>query len=148
MGRVAAVFGGLVGVLLVPLALAAPTAWVLVPAHLLFSVLVTIATTGEGFAGRPERARLWGLAYLVASVAMVAALELGAGVRSSRYWIGPWVLVLLWAWVPPVAAGLAGWMGEARERALGRRAVRSRRRVRAERPTTWPDVDESPAAEE
>ena len=80
MLRLAAILGGLVGVLLVPLALAAPTSLLLLPAHLAFCALASAAAIGEGLAARPERARLRGAWSLVATIGMVAALQLGSGV--------------------------------------------------------------------
>src|SRR5687768_7223715 len=114
MRRLLAIFGGLLGALLVPLALAGPTAWLLIPAHLAFTILATVAAVLEGFAGYPERARIWGFGHLVATLAMVGALELGADLRdgSAWYWFAPWIAAAVWGWVPMVAAGLAGWGGE------------------------------------
>jgi hypothetical protein len=104
----AAIVGGLLGGLLVPLALAAPTSLLLIPAHFLFTLLASIAALGEGLSGRPQRARAWGGAHLLASILMVAGLEVGARVHEVRYWIGPWILALLWGWLPMVVGGAAG----------------------------------------
>ena len=131
MRRLTAIFGGLVAVLSIPLALAAPTAWVLVVAHLGFTAIATVGAALEGLAGHGERARLWGLFYLVATVLMVATLEFAATERGAgtSYWAAPWLAALLWGWIPPVIAGLGGLFGEERARALTRRAVRRRRRL-------------------
>lgn len=133
MGRILAVFGGLVGLLLVPLALAGPTAWLLLPAHGVFALLATAGSVVEGVAGRPQRARLWLLGYLVASVAMVAGMELGSMVRGQSYWTLPLAILLLWAWIPAAVAGVAGWFGEHRLLARTRRSRRRRRRIRTAR---------------
>lgn len=130
MGRLAAVLGALLGILLVPLALVAPTAILLLPGHLAFTVLATAGAVGEGIAGRPERARLWGASHLVASIAMVGALELGSRVDGRAYWIVPWVFAVIWGWIPAVVGGLSGWMGEAIRRKLSDRAVRRRHQAR------------------
>lgn len=117
---------------LIPLGLAVPTAWLVVPVHLVFAALVTVATLGEGLSGHPERARRWGLGYIVSSLLLVAAMELGAALRGTAYWQLPLALMLLWGWVPPAVAMVAGGVGELRERALGRRAVRRRKVARVE----------------
>lgn len=132
MGRLAAIFGALLGVLLVPLALAGPTSLLILPAHALLSTLTTAAALGEGFAGRPRRARWWGVGFVGASLAMIAALELGAEAQGGAdgrawYWVAPWAGALLWGWVPPAAALVGSWVGELRRSALARHAVNSRR---------------------
>jgi hypothetical protein len=126
--RPLATLAALVGALLGPLALSAPTAWLLIPVHAVFSAMVGLGAALDGWAGRPERARLWGFGYLVASALMVGGLQLGADTRSAgmAYWGGPWLAVLLWGWIPPLLAGGAGWVGGYRERRLVRRAVRAR----------------------
>jgi hypothetical protein len=128
--------GGLIALLLIPLALSPQTAWVLLPAHLLLTVLATIGAVAEGSAGWPARARMWGAAYVVATAAMVAALSLGANARGSGmlYWGAPWLAALLWGWIPPIASGLSGWMGEARRRQRNRSALRQRRAARSAPP--------------
>ena len=130
MGRLLAIFGGLIGVLLVPLALVSPTAWLLLPAHLAFTVLATVAALGSGVAGRPGRARAWGVGHLLASIAMVTALEIGSrAAGGSCYWIVPWLPAVMWGWIPSVAGGLSGWFGESVSRYRSSRAIRRRRRV-------------------
>ncbi len=131
MRRLAAIFGGLFGVLLIPLGLAGPTAWLLVPAHLGFTIIAAVGATLEGLMGYGERARLWGLFYLVATIAMVGTLELAATARGSSelYWMAPWVGALVWGWIPPVVSGLAGTFGEERARNMNRRAVQHRKRA-------------------
>ena len=125
--------GGLLAILLVPLALAAPTAWLLLPVHALFTVLALLGTLAEGAAGWPQRARMWGAAYLVATAAMVASLALGADARAQGidYWGAPWLAALLWGWTVPVASGFAGWMGQSRQRQRNRRAKKRRTTKRA-----------------
>lgn len=130
MGRLGAVIGALVGVLLVPLALVSPTYVLLLPAHLIFTALAVVAAVLEGLAGRPERARLWGFGHLVASIAMIGALELGARVSGTSWWVLPWILVLLWGWLPISIAGLSGWAGEYIRQRRSDRAVRLRRQAR------------------
>lgn len=122
------------GLLLPPLALSAPTAILVVPGHLLFAVLVVIGAVIGGWAGRPEGPRAWMLGYLVITLATAAALEVGAELRGAGlgYWGIPWTAVLLWGWLPPVVAGLAGWLGVQRRQRLSRRAVAARRKIRSE----------------
>lgn len=131
MGRLLAIVAGLLAVLLVPLALGGPTALLLLPAHLGLSLAVVAGALLDGFDGRPERARRWGFFYLLATFAMVLALELGADARGRAlaYWGVPWVAALAWGWIPPVASGLAGMIGAARERRLVGRVVRHRKTV-------------------
>jgi hypothetical protein len=124
MSRVLAAHAALLGLLLAPLALSGPTAWLLVPVHAVFSVLVSLGAALDGWRGHPDTARRWGFGYLVASALMIGALQLGAETRGAgmAYWGVPWVAALAWGWIPPVIAGFAGWIAEARERRLVRRA--------------------------
>ncbi|HHO50671.1 MAG TPA: hypothetical protein ENK18_07290 [Deltaproteobacteria bacterium] len=140
MGRLLAIFAGCSALLLVPLALSAPTAWLLVaPVHLALAGLTCAGGLVDGIAGRPEGARRWGLFYLLASLAMVAALELGGMLRAPRlmgvavpglYWGGAWCLVLTWGWFPPVFCGGMGVVGELRRRRRTHRVLRRRRAQR------------------
>lgn len=125
------IVAGLLAFLLVPLALSGPTSLFLLPAHLAFAAVTSTGALLDGFDGCPERARRWGFVFLVASAAMVGALELGADVRSTGmlYWGPAWLGALLWGWIPPVVCGMAGVMGEGRQERLVRRAVRARRRA-------------------
>jgi hypothetical protein len=135
VNRLLAIFGALLGILLVPLALIGPTAVLLLPAHLAFTATATAGALGEGVAGHPERARWWGLMHLVGSFAMVGALELGARIiEHSAYWVVPWTAAVLWGWIPSVTAGVAGWAGEGILRWRSGRAVRLRHRRRARAP--------------
>ncbi len=129
MGRLAAILGALIGLLLVPLALVSPTWLLLLPAHLLFTLLALAATVAEGLAGRAERARQWGFGHLVATIAMIGALELGARVDGSRWWLIPWVLVLLWGWLPITVSGVAGWAGDEIRGRRSARAVKRRKQA-------------------
>ncbi len=131
MGRLLAILAGLVALLLVPLALSGPTALLLVPGHALLALLASVGAADAGFGGRPESARRWGLFYLVATALMVAALEIGARVRGQQiaYWGVPWAAALVWGWLPPVVSGVAGALGELRERRLVKRVVRRRQRL-------------------
>jgi hypothetical protein len=126
--RLAAILGGLVGVLIVPLALVAPTSILLIPAHLGFALLATFGAVGEAVVARPERSRIWGLWFLVASIAMVAALQFGSQVDGRAYWMLPWIAALAWGWIPPVVAGIAGWGGDALRERRTRQVVRARHR--------------------
>lgn len=129
MSRLIAILAGLLAVLLVPLALSGPTALLVPPAHLAFCLAVATGSVLDGLDGWPERARRWGFVYLVATVATVAALQVGADVRQAGlgYWGVPWVAVLAWGWMPPVIAAFAGSLGAARARRLTARSVRHRR---------------------
>ena len=81
-----------------------------------------------------ELARRWGFFYLLATLAMVVSLEVGARVRGEAlaYWGVPWVVVAVWGWIPPLVAGGAGMLGSGTERRRVRSAVRRRRRRAAE----------------
>ena len=130
MGRLLAIFAGLLAVLLVPLALGGPTTLLLLPAHLGLSLVVSTGAALDGLDGHAERARRWGFFYLLATLAMVVALEVGAGVRgkSLGYWGVSWAVMLLWGWAPPVISGFSGMVGAARGRRLVRSTVRRRRK--------------------
>jgi len=130
--RLTAIFGGLFGILLIPLGLAGPTAWLLIPAHFGFTLIAAGGAAIEGLTGHAERARLWGLFYLVSTLAMAGTLELAATARGSSdfYWMAPWFGALLWGWIPPVVSGVAGTFGEERARNMTRRAVQRRKRTR------------------
>lgn len=132
MSRLLAIVAGLLAVLLVPLALSGPTALMLLPAHLAFAAVVCTGAVLDGFDGWPTRARRWELLFLVVSVAMVAALQLGAEVRGlwMGYWGIPWIGVLLWGWIPPLICEMAASMGSVRQQTLTRRAVARRRVMR------------------
>ena len=127
MGRITAVFGALFGILLIPLALAPQTAWLVLPGHLFFSGLAVVGPLIEGFRGHPGRARTWGLLYVAATVLIVVALDRGSSARESWYWMFPWTFVLIWSWIPAAAALVGTSMGAARRNRLSRRAVDQRR---------------------
>lgn len=128
-----AVLAGLLGILLVPVALAGGTAWLMLPAHLVFAGACTLGAILAGLDGYPGRARAFGAAYLLGSLAAVVALSWGSGARDgSWYWILPWAGSLLWAWAPPVVAGVFTWVGARRRRGRTRRTVRRRRRAALE----------------
>lgn len=126
MRRLLALLGVSAGLLLPALALVGPTAWLLPPAHLLFSALVVVGAFVEALAGHPGRARLWGLGYLITSIVAVGAMEFGSTVEGRAYWTVPWLILLLWGWAPPLAAGLSGWAAEAISAWRDRRVVRRR----------------------
>lgn len=125
--RLLSACGGVLAVLLLPLSLSGPTAWLLLPAHLLLTAVAALGAALEGLTARPERARIWGLGYLVATLLVAGGLELVTQVRQADawYWGPPWLGLVIWGWVPPLVAGLAGAFGDLR---LARRR-RARRRV-------------------
>ena len=130
MVRLLAMVGGLLGVALVPLALSATTAWLLlIPAYLTFVGVTSTGAFLDGFDGRPEHARRWGFFSLVATALMIGALEVGAQARGARmgYWWGPWLCALFSGWLPPVVGGVMGAAGVWRRRRLLRRVARARR---------------------
>lgn len=128
-----AVGAGLFAVALVPLALGGGTAWMLIPAHLVFSGLCAVGALLCGLDGHPARARAFGIGFVAVSLAVVGALTVGSEVRGgSWYWMVPWAPALLWSWVPPVIAGAAVFLGQRRRRSRTRRTVRRRRRIARE----------------
>ncbi|TVQ91122.1 MAG: hypothetical protein EA397_11550 [Deltaproteobacteria bacterium] len=123
-----ALFTTLLGAMLIPLALASGTAWLLLPGHLVFSILCCLGPILAALGGRSWRARTYGLGYLALSIALVIALAIGSEVREgSWYWILPWAGGLLWAWIPPVIATGSAWVADLR-RAQRTASVVSRRR--------------------
>ena len=115
MQSLLAVLGALLGIVLVPLALAGGTAWLLLPGHLAFAGACAAGAVLAGLDGHPWRARTFGGAYLLGSVLVVAALAIGSEARDgSWYWILPWAAGLVWGWAPPVIAGIMGFVGERR----------------------------------
>jgi len=127
LGLIAAALGAL----LIPLALGSGTAWLLLPAHLVFALICALGATLGGLGGRPWRARIYGLGYLAASLAAVVALAVGSEVRAgSWYWILPWAGALLWAWIPPIIVLAAVAVGELRRGQRTRWTVRRRRQRR------------------
>jgi hypothetical protein len=117
MERLLVLFAGLLAVLLVPLGLSGPTAMMVPAVHLGFALVVCAGATLEGVDGRPGPTRWWSIAYLVATLAMVVALEIGTlahGARSS--WSVPWAFLLVWGWIPPLVVAAAGALGRLRER--------------------------------
>lgn len=128
-----AMFAGLVGATLVPLALSAPVAWLMLgPALGMFVSLACTGATLDGLAGRPEHARRWGLAAVVVVGLTCGALEVGSMLRGEGlgYWSGPWLCALGVGWLPPLVAGTMGAVGERRRRQLHVRVVRARRAAR------------------
>lgn len=128
MTHLLAIVAGLLAVLLVPLALSGPTALLLLPAHLAFVLVTSTGAILDGLDGCPERARRWGFLYIVATLLMVAALQLGGDVRGQAlsYWGIPWLGAVIWGWIPPVVSGMAGVLGIARQRRLVTRVVHVR----------------------
>ena len=133
MSRFAAGLASLVGLLLVPLGLAAPTSFVLLPAHLFFTVLTLVAVCSDAFLGRPGRVMVWTALYVVASLAMVVSLEVGFSVRPEGWYaltpIVPWAGAVIWGWVVPVAGVIGFEIARLRRRRLSKIAV-ARRRAR------------------
>lgn len=131
MQALLAVLSGLVAIVLVPLALAGGTAWLLLPGHLILAVACSGGAVLAGWRGQPTRARLFGGGYLAATLLVVAALALGSEVRDgSWYWMFPWAVALFWGWIPPVIAGIMTMVADTRRRGLTRRVVRKRRRAK------------------
>lgn len=127
MGRLLAILSGLLGVLIVPLALAAATSWLAVLAHLLLAATCTTLSVWHGAAGRPAEARGWGLWFVLVTVAAGLSLHVGSWQRDGWGWAVPLVLLCLWGWIPPVIAWVAGAAGTSRRWSRSRRAVGRRR---------------------
>jgi hypothetical protein len=113
----------------IPLALSAPTAALLVLAYGLQCAVVSAGAAIDAFRGRATRARRWGFAHLVASVLVVAGLEVGARVQGGTwsYWGLPFAWVLAVGWLPPLVAFGLGALATDRGRRRIRRLVRARR---------------------
>ncbi|MCB9664153.1 MAG: hypothetical protein H6732_08555 [Alphaproteobacteria bacterium] len=133
MIRLAGVATGLLGLLLVPLALTAGTSWLAVLGHLALTALCVGLAWFDGLAGRPATARAWGAWAAVCTAGVAGALHLSWSAHGGWAWMAPFALILLWAWVGPVAGWLAGAVGARRQAARARRAVARRLRDQA-----WP----------
>lgn len=121
MTRLLATLSALLGLSLVPLGLAGPTAWLSPIAHAAFSLLVVAGALSSALRGRGEEARRWGLGHLMVTLALAAAFDLSG----SGWWGGPFALMLTWAWAPPVWAGVMGAVGDFRS---GRLRFRKKKR--------------------
>lgn len=126
MRRLLAIVGGLGAVFAVPLGLVGPTSWLLLPVHLGLTVIAVFGASMEAYRGAPERARLWGFAHLLATIAILVSMELGRRVSDGLWWYVPWLGMLAWGWIPMVVGGGAGWIGEIVSRWRSRRMVRRR----------------------
>lgn len=134
MRRLLAVFGGLTGIFIVPLGLVAPTAWLLVPAHAAFTAVCIVGALLSAARGHADGARRWGAWHLIATVGAMTGFELGRRASDGVWWVAPWLLILLWAWIPMVVAGVAGAAGDLVRAWWDRRVVARRRAALAAPP--------------
>jgi hypothetical protein len=132
--RLFAVLSGLLGVVLVPLALTLGTAIVLLPSHFLFAVLCTAGSLVAAGGGRSFAPRAFGGWFLLCSLAAAVALDLGSRVGPFAYWWLAWTPALVWSWVPPLVAALAAEIGRFLGSTRSRRAVRRRKRQKLAQP--------------
>jgi hypothetical protein len=140
MGRLLAGFGGLFALVLVPLALAPNVIWMVIPGHLIFSIIVTLGALQQGFDGRRRGAQAWGGLYLVTSLAIAWAMDSGAYSRNSGYWMVPWALLLTWGWIPAVAISVGVSVGPARRRRLNAKVVQRRKKRSRETKRSGPPL--------
>ena len=136
MGRLLGGFGLLFALFLIPLALAPNVIWLVLPGHLVFSVVVVAGALQQGFDGHQGGARLWGALYLIATICIAIAMEWGASGRGSDYWLVPWAVLLIWGWIPAVAILAGVWMAPVRRRRLNALAIKHRKRQKAKAPET------------
>ena len=99
MGRLISGFGILFAIALVPLALAPNVVWIVIPGHLIFSLVVTLGAAQQGFDGQPRGVSGWGVLYVATSIAIATAMSFGEQTRMSWYWMVPWAFMLLWGWL-------------------------------------------------
>jgi hypothetical protein len=121
-----AIVGALGALFALPLGLVGPTSWLLLPVHAALTAVAVAGALMEAFRGAPERARLWGFAHLLATLGVVASIEVGRRVSGGAWWVVPWLGILAWGWIPIVVAGGAGWIGEVVSRWRSKRTVRKR----------------------
>lgn len=133
-GRPLALVAGLLVAVQLPLALSAPTALFGVVAYALQCAAITSGAAVDAFQGRAARCRWWGFSHLVASVFVVAALDVGGRVHGAAlaHWGVPFAFVLAVGWIPPLLSfGLAAFASDRGRRRI-RRVVRARRAAAAE----------------
>jgi hypothetical protein len=118
------------GIVAVPLSASPVTSWLGVVVHLGLSVQCAILSTVAGLGARGGEARAWGLWSVLTTLGLGAALHVASWADGGRAWWGPFVLVLLWGWIPPVVAALAGALGDEAWVVASRLAARRRRASR------------------
>ena len=119
------------GVLVVPLAASPVTSWLGVAVHLGLTVQCVVLSLVAGLAARGGEARAWGLWSVLGTLAIGAALHVASWAEGGRAWWGPFVLVLLWGWIPPLVAAVAGALGDEVWELASRRAARRNRAARS-----------------
>lgn len=127
MHRLAVAAGGILGLLLVPLAMSTATSWLVLPAHLLMCMVGTTDLVSQALRGRGDRARAWGVWILLATLGAGGSLQLSSWAGEGWSWMLPWSGLLCWAWVPPVLAVVLGRMGDGVSALRSQAAVRRRR---------------------
>jgi hypothetical protein len=112
-----------------PLALSAPTGLLVVPAYALLCLVVAAGAAVDAFGGRPARCGAWGFGHLLATIALVTALDVGGRVQGGTWgqWGVPFAFVLVVGWLPPVVAFGGAMLAVDRGRRRARRVVRRRR---------------------
>jgi hypothetical protein len=124
--RLGAIVAILLGVLVAPLVLSSTTSWLGLLAHGTLGGLCTSLSLADGAAGRPVAARGWGAWFVVATLGIATALHVASWDDGGWAWAPLTVVVVAWAWIPPLVAWLAGAIGARRQRGRSRRAVRRR----------------------
>ncbi|MBN2797789.1 MAG: hypothetical protein JXX28_01460 [Deltaproteobacteria bacterium] len=124
MGRLLGSLAALLALSLVPMGLTPVTAWLVLPAHAALSLMILLGALLAGLRGAGDTARRWGLASLLTTLALVAAMDLAS--EGAGWWAGPFAALSLWAWIPPVFGGVMGALGDLRSGRLriGRRRAR------------------------
>ena len=103
--------------------------WLVLPGHLIFSILVSVGALQQGFDGSTLGAKAWGVLYVATSFGIAIAMELGGGARDSWYWMVPWSFLLIWGWAPAIAIAAGAWMAPIRLRRLNATSIRKRKRA-------------------
>jgi len=94
--------------------------------HLALTILTCVQMGWNVLTGRPSTLMRWFAGHLLATIALMAASDLGSQVQDSSYWMMPFAFLALWGWWPSAVALWGELYARIRANWLARRAVRHR----------------------
>lgn len=124
--RALALATGLLGLLLPLLALAPVTAWLLLPAHLSFTLGLVALLSSAAIGGRPAAVQRWVLWFVLVTLGCGAALHWTNWADGGWWWALPFLAIVAWSGLVPAAAWVAGPFARRRRYVLARGAARRR----------------------